>query len=52
MFPGDAFELVDADRLSLNRASLNQFLAFTRDMLDTNTLLELVIYTAIGTDGT
>ena len=52
MFPGDAFEFVDADGLSLDRASLKQFLTFTGDMFDANTLLELVICTATGTDGT
>ncbi|PVH72513.1 hypothetical protein DL98DRAFT_539117 [Cadophora sp. DSE1049] len=51
-FPGDAFEFVDADGLSLDRASLNQFLTFTGDMFHANTLLELVICTVTSTDGT
>ena len=52
MFPGDAFEFVDAGGSSLDTDSLSQFLAFTGDVIDANTLLELVICTATGTDGT
>ena len=48
MFSGNAFEFVNADKLSFDRVSLKQFLTFTKDIFDANTLLKLVICIAIG----
>lgn len=52
MFSGDAFEFVDADKLSLDKASLKQFLTFTGNMFNANILLELMICIATNINGT
>jgi hypothetical protein len=48
-FPGDAFAFSGSNGLALDLDSLNSFLAFFGDSIDGNTLIELVICSAIDT---